>query len=297
MQQTVSADQRIIIDIVCNAIDRLMDLESDQGSDDCVTRFHGSNMPSISVKSYIARFAKYSPFPSACLLTLLAYLDRIKSSCPGIAVNPLSIHRLVMSALILSIKFHCDHIYSNRYYAKVGGVSAAELMRLEFDMLAMLNYRITIDKYELDMYKHHAFALVMPSAIMSSRAPKLNISQSMPVSPTPSRSSTPAPMMIDRPDFINAADKSKAADNAMYLTPSVDMMHTNKHMHFVTLHTPVPVRSQRQPNTSKMISNSFTPNQHILSNNETSKTAISQGRHSHVEYEHRRNRSVEFFDR
>jgi len=46
--------------------------------------------------------------------------------------------------VLLSAKFLDDHFYSNAHFAKIGGVSLAELNALERDLLRRLDFRLHI---------------------------------------------------------------------------------------------------------------------------------------------------------
>lgn len=117
-----------------------------------LTRFHARTVPDISVQRYIQRIVKYAPFPAEVLLTVLVYIDRLAARHSGFIINSFNIHRVLISTIVLSIKFHCDQLYTNKHYSKVGGITARELMLLEFDMLALLGYRIVVTNEELDLY-------------------------------------------------------------------------------------------------------------------------------------------------
>lgn len=121
-------------------------------TNDLASVFHARSVPDISVEKYIQRMAKYSPFPAECLITALIYFERIKSSYPSLIVSSFNIHRLLLTSILLSAKFHCDNLYTNSHYAKVGGVSNRELKSLEFAMLDMLEFRIDVSLDELSTY-------------------------------------------------------------------------------------------------------------------------------------------------
>ena len=55
-----------------------------------------------------------------------------------------NIHKLILAAFILAIKYNEDNYYSMVYYSKIGGVPVAELNKLEFEYF-FLNYQININ--------------------------------------------------------------------------------------------------------------------------------------------------------
>lgn len=57
------------------------------------------------------------------------------------AVTSLTVHRLVITAVMLAAKLMDDKYYNNAFYAKVGGITICELNHMELEMLRMLGYR------------------------------------------------------------------------------------------------------------------------------------------------------------
>jgi len=64
----------------------------------------------------------------------------------------LTSHRLALVAMLIAVKFNEDVFYTNKHYAQVGGVTTRELNLLEREFLQMLDWKVTIDKEEYDLY-------------------------------------------------------------------------------------------------------------------------------------------------
>ncbi len=60
--------------------------------------------------------------------------------------------RIIISCVILAIKYNEDDYYSNEYYAKVAGVSLQEVNALEYECLNMLTHSLFIFS---DMYENY----------------------------------------------------------------------------------------------------------------------------------------------
>jgi hypothetical protein len=117
-----------------------------------VLAFHGKNVPSISIMSYLSRIHKYCPTTYEVFLSLLVYFDRMtervnkqnswstSSDSSSIATNSTTsgettaqppqphhvfvvdsynIHRLVIAGVTCASKFFSDVFYTNSRYAKV----------------------------------------------------------------------------------------------------------------------------------------------------------------------------------
>lgn len=95
----------------------------------------------------IAKYAKCSP---ASFVQAVALIFRLAKRDAAYTLTSLNVHRLVLTGVLLSAKFLDDHYFNNAFYAKVGGVSTAELNRLEVEMLRLLNFRLLVVREELE---------------------------------------------------------------------------------------------------------------------------------------------------
>ena len=121
-----------------------------------VLAFHGKNVPSITIQSYLSRIHKYCPTTYEVFLSLLVYFDRMtervneKPMAYGVGgsvtigdnhpdiptpqapsapdsqhpshvfvVDSYNIHRLVIAGVTCASKFFSDVFYTNSRYAKV----------------------------------------------------------------------------------------------------------------------------------------------------------------------------------
>ena len=55
--------------------------------------------------------------------------------------------------MLLAIKYNEDDYYSNKYYAKVGGINLDELNSLEYNFLILLDFDVFIDEETYEKYK------------------------------------------------------------------------------------------------------------------------------------------------
>lgn len=110
-----------------------------------LTLFHTERLPSITIRDYFDRIAKFSECSKEVLVLSLFNINRIISSVPGFEVSPLNIHRLLLSSVLCSAKFMDDAYYNNAFYAKLGGVPVKEINRLEVEFLALINFDLYVD--------------------------------------------------------------------------------------------------------------------------------------------------------
>ena len=50
------------------------------------------------------------------------------------------VFRFLLAAILIGIKYHDDEYYKNEYYAKVGGISVADINTLEMEFLDIIGY-------------------------------------------------------------------------------------------------------------------------------------------------------------
>uniref|UniRef100_A0A2P2P9D4 Cyclin n=1 Tax=Rhizophora mucronata TaxID=61149 RepID=A0A2P2P9D4_RHIMU len=109
-----------------------------------VSVFHGLARPTISIQSYLERIFKYANCSPSCYVVAYVYLDRFSRRQPYFPVNSFSVHRLLITSVLVSAKFMDDIYYNNAYYAKVGGISTAEMNVLEVDFLFGLGFQLHV---------------------------------------------------------------------------------------------------------------------------------------------------------
>ncbi|KAJ3368512.1 pre-mRNA-splicing factor syf1 [Allomyces arbusculus] len=117
-----------------------------------ISRFHTRALPPISVHAYLVRVLKYAPCPSLVFVAVLVYLDRMARARVPFIVCSSNVHRLLITAVMVATKFHSDVFYTNAHYAKVGGVSVAELNQLELEFLFMNEFNLMVPPEELQHY-------------------------------------------------------------------------------------------------------------------------------------------------
>lgn len=117
-----------------------------------VARFHSSRAPPISIQDYVKRLRKYFVCSSECFVVALVYIDRVGKNNDSMAVCDVTVHRLLMIALMIAAKFHDDKYYNNGYYAKVGGMTLREANILEVVMLKELKWRLVVSPEEYQLY-------------------------------------------------------------------------------------------------------------------------------------------------
>lgn len=128
--------------------------------------FLSATEPVISVPDYMERLARFFQCSRECFVLALIYIDRLLQSNSHIWLCSLNVHRLVVTALMVAVKFADDTFYSNAYYAKVGGLPLREMNHLEATLLRMLHFRLHVLPWEFHKY----LKLIMESPFSAARS-------------------------------------------------------------------------------------------------------------------------------
>lgn len=114
-----------------------------------LTVFHGLRAPPISIEAYLVRIAKYAKCSPACFAHSMVHMLKLAQRDASFAPTRLNVHRLLLTGVLISAKFLDDRYFNNAFYAKVGGVSTAELNRLELEMLQLLDFQLSVTPEQL----------------------------------------------------------------------------------------------------------------------------------------------------
>lgn len=107
-----------------------------------LTRFHSRSPPRISVHDYLQRLTTHATLSPPILLSMVYYIDRLCALYPAFNVSSLTIHRFLISSATVASKGLSDSFWTNKTYARVGGISMTELALLELEFLFRVEWRI-----------------------------------------------------------------------------------------------------------------------------------------------------------
>jgi len=117
-------------------------------------RFYSNSTPKISVLSFLGRIVKYTKAEESTLILALIYIDRICESS-DVRLNLHLLHRLLLTSVLVALKYNEDDIFSNAYYAKVFGINSEELFRLELEFLFLIKYNLYVPAEEINLYSSY----------------------------------------------------------------------------------------------------------------------------------------------
>ena len=70
----------------------------------------------------------------------------------GVSINSLTIHRLILVAVLIVHKYYTDPFYLNSYLSYIGGVQLQEINFLEEEFLDIIDFNLTVERSEYDSY-------------------------------------------------------------------------------------------------------------------------------------------------
>ncbi|KAI0405444.1 cyclin-domain-containing protein [Xylaria palmicola] len=108
-------------------------------------KFFSKEPPPISVENYLQRIHRFCPMSTAVYLATSVYIFRLAVEERAIPVTRRNCHRLLLAGLRVAMKALEDLSYSHAKISRVGGVSEAELARLEISFCFLAGFELVVD--------------------------------------------------------------------------------------------------------------------------------------------------------
>lgn len=141
---------RLLIRTVRSAANSELEAPIFAAYDDPILPFFSTHHADITPEAYIARIKHHAHCSKSVFVYAVALLNRLEILDGRLAITPFNMHRLLITAVMISAKFLDNAWYSSRYYARVGGISTVqEMNRLEVCMLKLLDYRVFLPVDEI----------------------------------------------------------------------------------------------------------------------------------------------------
>ena len=114
-------------------------------------KFYYSHVPGISIDDYINRIFTSTKMNISSLIMSIIYIDRFcEFNRYVLCMN--NIHRILLTACLLSIKFNEDINISSKYYAEVAGIPVYDLNNLEIYLCVKLKFSLFVS---CDIYQKY----------------------------------------------------------------------------------------------------------------------------------------------
>ncbi|KAK9457969.1 cyclin-domain-containing protein [Dipodascopsis uninucleata] len=143
-----------------------------------LTRFHSRAPPMISHKDYLQRIVRFCSMEKSALLATVFYIDLLCAAYSSFTINSLTVHRFLITSAAVSSKGLCDSFCTNSHYARVGGISLAELNLLEVEFLVRVGWRVVPPYKALDEYYRRMVARMSTAYCLEDKPTDINDSNS-----------------------------------------------------------------------------------------------------------------------
>ena len=110
-----------------------------------------NNIPSMPIKNYLIRLCQFTKINESTIIIILIYIDRI-CNINKFTLTYRNIYKIILSSMVVAIKYNEDNFYSSDIYAKIGGLSIKELNYLEFHFLVLIKFSLFVEKDLFDKY-------------------------------------------------------------------------------------------------------------------------------------------------
>jgi hypothetical protein len=73
----------------------------------------------------------------------------------SITLTHYNIHRILFTAVLISIKYNEDSFFDNKYYSEIAGVKIKELKLLEYTFIRMVDFDIYVSDDIYEKYRNY----------------------------------------------------------------------------------------------------------------------------------------------
>jgi len=118
--------------------------------------FVGNSTPTMTIREYVEHYVTHFDCNLVCHVIAYIYMQRVIVDgvvCHNgmdMIVSQCSIHRIYCIALLIACKYVEDDVFTNTYYAQVGGITLHELNTYEVMFIQMLKYNAYVPLAVLD---------------------------------------------------------------------------------------------------------------------------------------------------
>lgn len=155
-----------MVDAVSEMLDQALRKSTGLFAPGATTTVFDARFASVfSIHDYAKKLQTASFCSDECFVLGLVYIDRIMKHDLTFMLTKLNVHRLLLAATVVAIKFQDDDVYGNDFYARIGDVRVTELATVETHLLMMLEWsaHVTPDEYQhcLDGLRRHSLSSVL----------------------------------------------------------------------------------------------------------------------------------------
>ncbi|RUR05375.1 cyclin family putative virulence effector [Legionella sp. km772] len=196
------------------------------------TKFVAQSASTINLSDYLKRFTQYLDLDETHLLYVMIYLERYLKWNKD-SITALNIHRLIASIMCVGHKFWEDDYFAISDYARIAGITAAEMRVLEIEILFYLKFNLFITTKEYLESKEFFCLLARELEKTTSKKYALSLSSAEEIFLHPPSLKLPPIPLHNSPTMPPAAEQkaqeTKApATKPIKALPSVHLFHHDR---------------------------------------------------------------------
>jgi predicted transcriptional regulator len=110
--------------------------------------FENHRKCTLTASAYLSRMMRYGACSPSCAVVGVMYLQRLKTKDPTICVTSYNLQRLLLVSVMVAHNYLDDLYYSNKHWARIGGVTVQEINHLEATVLQLLDWKMHVSREE-----------------------------------------------------------------------------------------------------------------------------------------------------
>ena len=141
-----------VVELLGTLLDKTVQRNDGLGRKSGLAEFETGKACPLTASAYLKRIMKYGGCSSCCVVVGLMYLQRLKQRMPSVCLTSGNLQRLLLTSVMVAAKFLDDLYYSNKHWARIGGLNLQEVNALELKLLFQLSFSLNISRVEYQEY-------------------------------------------------------------------------------------------------------------------------------------------------
>jgi hypothetical protein len=147
-----AAAQEHVVELLGTLLDKTIQRNDLLGRKSELSEFEAGKACPLTASAYLKRIMKYGGCSPCCVVVGLMYLQRLKQRMPTVCLTSGNMQRLLLTSVMVAAKFLDDLYYSNKHWARIGGLNLQDVNALELKLLFQLSFSVGVTREEYQEY-------------------------------------------------------------------------------------------------------------------------------------------------
>ena len=147
-----AAAQEHVVELLGMLLDKTIQRNDMLGRKSEMSEFEAGKACPLTASAYLKRIMKYGGCSPCCVVVGLMYLQRLKQRMPTVCLTSGNMQRLLLTSVMVAAKFLDDLYYSNKHWARIGGLNLQDVNALELKLLFQLSFAMGVTREEYQEY-------------------------------------------------------------------------------------------------------------------------------------------------